>query len=79
MRKNLKLLAQASGGAVSPRSRFAHVTTYANRAFDTPRPALYPGIPAPIFRRNWRTQPHLPGPHPLLSDWLTLTFIRNTP
>jgi hypothetical protein len=43
------------------------------------RPAEYPAIPEPIFRRNWRTQPQLPGPNPLLSDWLTLTFIRNTP
>ena len=77
--KNFKSFGKEYGGKVSLRSRFAHVTTYANRAFDTPRPAEYPGIPAPIFRRNWRTQPELPGPHPLLSDWLTLTFIRNTP
>jgi cytochrome P450 len=55
------------------------MTVYANRAFDTPRPSEYPAIPEPVFRRNWRTQPQLPGPNPLFSDWLTLTFIRNTP
>ena len=49
------------------------------RAFDTPRPLNYPAIPAPINRKNWKKQPALPGPNPLLADWLTLTFIRNTP
>lgn len=51
------------------------MTIYANRAFDTPRPQEYPAIPEPAFRRNWRAQPQLPGPNPLLSDWLTVTFI----
>jgi cytochrome P450 len=55
------------------------MTTYANRAFDTPRPQEYPAIPEPVFRRNRALHPQLPGPNPLLSDWLTLTFIRNTP
>ena len=50
-----------------------------NRAFDTPRPQEYPSIPEPIFRRNRSSHPQLAGPNPLLSDWLTLTFIRNTP
>ncbi len=49
------------------------------RAFDTPRPLNYPAIPAPITRKNWKKQPALPGPNPLLADWLTLTFSRNTP
>ncbi|MBU3734949.1 MAG: cytochrome P450 [Candidatus Planktophila sp.] len=51
----------------------------ADRAFDTPRPATYPVIPQAISRKNWKTQADLPGPNPLLSDWLTLTFIRDTP
>lgn len=49
------------------------------RAFDTPRPQQYPPIPDPILRRNWRTQKDLPGPNPLFADWLTLTFIKDTP
>lgn len=51
----------------------------AARAFDTARPAQYPPIPEPIFRRQWRHQKDLPGPNPLLADWLTLTFIKDTP
>ena len=51
----------------------------AARAFDTPRPQQYPTIPEPIFRRQWRHQKDLPGPNPLLADWLTLTFIKDTP
>jgi len=51
----------------------------ADRAFDTPRPESYPAIPQPIARKNWTKQSNLPGPNPLLSDWLTLTFIRDTP
>jgi cytochrome P450 len=51
----------------------------AARAFDEPRPAEYPSIPKPIERHSWKQLVDLPGPYPLFSDWLTLTFIRNTP
>lgn len=51
----------------------------AARAYDTPRPAEYPAIPRPIERRKWHQPEDLPGPNPILSDWLTLTFIRDTP
>jgi len=51
----------------------------AMRAYDTPRPAEYPVIPMPIERRSWHQSDGLPGPNPILSDWLTLTFIRDTP
>jgi cytochrome P450 len=51
----------------------------ADRAYDTPRPESYPAIPQPVARKNWKKQSDLPGPNPLLSDWLTLTFIRDTP
>jgi len=49
------------------------------RAFKVARPSNYPAIPAPIARKNWSKQSDLPGPNPLLSDWLTLTFIKDTP
>ncbi len=49
------------------------------RAFKVARPSNYPAIPAPIARKNWSKQADLPGPNPLLSDWLTLTFIKDTP
>jgi len=55
------------------------MSTKAARAFDTPRPPEYPSIPTPIERRSWKQPSDLPGPTPLLSDWLTLTFIRDTP
>ena len=49
------------------------------RAFKVARPSNYPAIPAPVARKNWSKQSDLPGPNPLLSDWLTLTFIKDTP
>ena len=49
------------------------------RAFKVARPSNYPAIPSPIARKNWSKQSDLPGPNPLLSDWLTLTFIKDTP
>ena len=49
------------------------------RAFKVARPSNYPAIPAPIARKNWKRKSDLPGPNPLLSDWLTLTFIKDTP
>jgi cytochrome P450 len=49
------------------------------RAFKVARPSNYPAIPAPIARKNWSKKADLPGPNPLLSDWLTLTFIKDTP
>ena len=49
------------------------------RAFKVARPSNYPAIPVPVARKNWSKQSDLPGPNPLLSDWLTLTFIKDTP
>ena len=49
------------------------------RAFKVARPSNYPAIPAPVARKNWSKQSDLPGPNPLLSDWLTLTFIKGGP
>ena len=49
------------------------------RAFKVARPSNYPAIPSPVARKNWKRKSDLPGPNPLLSDWLTLTFIKDTP
>ena len=50
-----------------------------NKPFSSPRPTEYAQIPDPILRSNWKKDPKLPGPNPLLSDLITATFMINTP
>ena len=49
------------------------------RAYDSPRPQEYASIPTPISRKSWVRRGDLPGPSPICSDLLTLTFLKNTP
>ncbi len=49
------------------------------RAYFSPRPDEYALIPKPIHRSHWKRRADLPGPNPLFSDFLTATFIRDTP
>jgi cytochrome P450 len=49
------------------------------RPFDNPRPDVYAPLPKPINRAEAKGLNLPPGPHPLASDWLTLTFTVDTP
>lgn len=49
------------------------------RPFDKARPDEYAPIPNPIKRNSAKNLELPPGPKPLISDWLTLTFTINTP
>jgi cytochrome P450 len=49
------------------------------RPFDNPRPDEYVKIPSAIKRAEAKNLTLPPGPHPLTSDWLTLTFTLDTP
>jgi len=50
-----------------------------DRPFDAPRPDEYAPIPKAIKRSDARHLDLPPGPNPLASDWLTLTFTLDTP
>jgi cytochrome P450 len=50
-----------------------------NRPFTTPRPAAYGEIPPGITRKQAAERALPPGPTPALSDFLTATFLINTP
>ena len=48
--------------------------------FTAGRPESYPEIPPPVTRAKWRKDgAHIPGPPPVLADFLTATFLINTP
>lgn len=49
------------------------------RPFENPRPSEYKPIPPAISRKAAKALKLPPGPPPLLSDFLTLTFLLNTP
>jgi cytochrome P450 len=49
------------------------------RPFDSPRPDVYAPLPKAINRARVKGLNLPPGPHPLASDWLTLTFTIDTP
>ena len=55
------------------------MTIAANKPYGAPRPVEYAPIPDPIFRKSWHKDSKLPGPNPLLADFLTATFMFNTP
>ncbi|MDA2998269.1 MAG: cytochrome P450, partial [Actinomycetota bacterium] len=50
-----------------------------NKPFSAPRPQAYAQIPDPIFRSAWKKDSKLPGPSPLLADFITAIFMINTP
>ena len=50
-----------------------------NKPFSAPRPQVYAQIPEPIFRSAWKKDSKLPGPSPLLADFITAIFMINTP
>jgi cytochrome P450 len=50
-----------------------------NKPFSSPRPQEYAQIPEPIFRSAWKKDTKLPGPNPRYSDFITATFMINTP
>jgi len=49
------------------------------KPFDSPRPGEYAPIPKAIKREVAKDLNLPPGPNPLASDWLTLTFTLDTP
>ncbi len=49
------------------------------KPFENPRPDAYKPIPPAITRKKAKSLNLPPGPNPLLSDLLTLTFLFNTP
>ena len=51
----------------------------ANKPYSAPRPSEYAPIPNPIFRKSWFGDSNLPGPNPLLSDFITATFMFASP
>jgi len=55
------------------------MTIQANKPYSAPRPVEYAPIPDPIFRKSWFGDENLPGPNPILSDFITATFMVNTP
>ena len=55
------------------------MTIAANKPYGAPRPVEYAPIPDPIFRKSWHKDSKLPGPNPLFADFLTATFMFNTP
>ncbi|MGI9171020.1 MAG: cytochrome P450 [Candidatus Nanopelagicus sp.] len=50
-----------------------------SKPYSAPRPAEYAQIPKPILRKAWRGDSKLPGPNPIFADFITATFMINTP
>jgi cytochrome P450 len=51
----------------------------ASKPYFAPRPPEYAQIPDPIRRKNWFGDSNLPGPNPIFADFITATFMINTP
>lgn len=50
-----------------------------SKPFNAERPPEYPPIPKSISRKDWIRANELPGPNPKFSDFITATFMINTP
>jgi cytochrome P450 len=50
-----------------------------SKPYNAPRPNEYAQIPNPIMRKDWFGDSNLPGPNPKFADFITATFMINTP